>query len=393
MRTVSFQNVGLIDPRSIKTFGVNEKETDDPIGFFGTGLKYAIAILLRNGHAITIYSGLDAYTFGISSTVIRGTKEHQIITMNGEELGFTTDLGKTWEMWKAFRELHCNSMDEDGVTREGKMDPVAGKTTIHVEGLEFHQCLARIDEIVLPDRDVPVDVSSTLAAYEGTNNKVYYRRINVGEMERRSIFTYNIVSPIELTEDRTAKYSFEYLSRIRQHILYSDNLDFLRRVLTAPEHSLEHELNYSGRSPGKAFLEVIGALRNDRSVVLNKTALALYFRHAPEAAANIITLDTFEQTQMDTALNFCRSLGYNIEEYPIVMMDSLGPGIDAQVKDGKIIISKTCFTKGTKYLASTLIEEFVHLRHGHGDCTRELQTYLFDTIVTMGERHILKRPL
>jgi hypothetical protein len=47
---VVFENPGEIDAAAIRTFGVSVKEGENPIGFFGTGLKYAIAILLRTGH-------------------------------------------------------------------------------------------------------------------------------------------------------------------------------------------------------------------------------------------------------------------------------------------------------------------------------------------------------
>ena len=56
-RTIIFENPGEIDPVAIITFGINVKESDHPIGFFGTGLKYALAILLREGQPITIQSG------------------------------------------------------------------------------------------------------------------------------------------------------------------------------------------------------------------------------------------------------------------------------------------------------------------------------------------------
>ena len=46
---IVFENPGEIDIRSISTFGVSVKEGDNPIGFFGTGLKYAIVVLLRTG--------------------------------------------------------------------------------------------------------------------------------------------------------------------------------------------------------------------------------------------------------------------------------------------------------------------------------------------------------
>ncbi len=57
MSFVIFRNKGVIDPSSITTFGVSSKENPGAIGFFGTGLKYAIAILLREGCDITIHAG------------------------------------------------------------------------------------------------------------------------------------------------------------------------------------------------------------------------------------------------------------------------------------------------------------------------------------------------
>lgn len=58
-----------------------------------------------------------------------------------------------------------------------------------------------------------------------------------------------------------------------------------------------------------------------------------------------------------------------------------------------IIISKRCFTLGTKYLFSTIIEEYFHLATGYNDLTRELQTYLFDTISSLVENHIVGEPI
>jgi hypothetical protein len=40
-----FCTPGLIDLEAVFTFGVHAKETENPIGYFGTGLKYAIVTL------------------------------------------------------------------------------------------------------------------------------------------------------------------------------------------------------------------------------------------------------------------------------------------------------------------------------------------------------------
>ena len=54
--------------------------------------------------------------------------------------------------------------------------------------------------------------------------------------------------------------------------------------------------------------------------------------------------------------------------------------------DDTIWLSERAFEiGGSKQLAATLIEEFLHLRHGWQDCTRELQNYLLEKLVSLGE--------
>ncbi|CAM6031606.1 unnamed protein product [Sphagnum compactum] len=74
--SIIFTNPGEIDVRAIVTFGVSAKETDNPIGYFGTGLKYAIAVLLRNSQEITIYSGTECYVFNTKTITVRGKEWH-----------------------------------------------------------------------------------------------------------------------------------------------------------------------------------------------------------------------------------------------------------------------------------------------------------------------------
>jgi hypothetical protein len=137
---IIFENKGELDIRAIKTFGVNSKDDkESAIGYFGTGLKYAIAILLRNGHDISIYTGGVKYDFGVNRSKIRHD-EFDIVTMNGEELGFTTELGKNWEMWQAFRELNSNTLDEKGTAYKGiGCVPQNDRTYVTVTGLDFEK--------------------------------------------------------------------------------------------------------------------------------------------------------------------------------------------------------------------------------------------------------------
>ena len=121
-RQIWFANAEPIDLRAVTTMGVHVKPTNDsPIGYFGTGLKYAIATLLRNGHQIDIWANGQRNYFSTHDEEIRGTT-FKLIYLNGERLGFTTNLGKNWELWQAYRELESNVRDENGQSGE-KEDP------------------------------------------------------------------------------------------------------------------------------------------------------------------------------------------------------------------------------------------------------------------------------
>ena len=85
------------------------------------------------------------------------------------------------------------------------------------------------------------------------------------------------------------------------------------------------------------------------------------------------------------AIKFCKSIGFEVEEYPIVLTDTLGAGIYACAEGGRIYIARQCFQHGTKWVAAALIEEFIHLRYGHDDDTREMQTFLLTKLVSLGE--------
>lgn len=59
---IIFENSGEIDPQLISLIGVNVKESESAIGYFGTGLKYAIACLARWGEVIIhISNNLEIY--------------------------------------------------------------------------------------------------------------------------------------------------------------------------------------------------------------------------------------------------------------------------------------------------------------------------------------------
>lgn len=383
MKTVYFSNDGLIDLTAVSTFGINAKETEDPFGFFGTGLKYAIAILLRNNQEITIWRGKDKHTLTLATKEIRN-KTFNIVCLDGQEIGFTTELGKTWKMWQAFRELYCNTMDENGTVGSNEIKPQNGKTVITVTGDDFYQAYLKRSEIILETK--PEICLRGVDIHRSPSRHLYYRTIRVAELDAEARFTYNFTSPIELTEDRTIKYASQADRIIRESVLQGDNEAFIREFACAPDQSFEGKMDLDWSTvPNALFIRVINDM--DFKDITNHTLLNVYKKHAnTNKAPQPASKTDIEIKQLEKAIGFCKSIGYPVDKYRINVTDDLRENTLGIAYCGEIYIARRTFMQGTKQVAATLLEEYLHLAKGYQDETYLFQTYLFDVIVSLGER-------
>lgn len=390
---IVFQNSGEIDIRSISTFGVSVKEGDNPIGFFGTGLKYAIAVLLRTGHKVTIHSGRMVVRFGVQQDAVRG-QAFDFVTMAVDDgaaapIGFTTELGKQWELWMAYREIACNCKDEGGSGRFTKTAPTPepGTTQIIVEGQDFEAVFSDSHLYILADQ--PYATVGTVEIRNRRSHYVFYRGVRVMELPRPALYTYNLNSKLELTEDRTVKSHWTVFYRLAQAILESTDQRFIRACVTAPDETLEGNLDLHGYSfvPSQQFLDTVGEVLREKMFKVSPSAMRVWKDATKqEIQFRELTLSKVQQKSMDRAVAFCEHMGFEVTAYPIRAVESLGEGILGLAQEGTIYVAERAFEMGgAKQLASTLIEEYLHLRHGWADCTRELQNYLFEKVVSLGE--------
>ena len=96
--------------------------------------------------------------------------------------------------------------------------------------------------------------------------------------------------------------------------------------------------------------------------------------------------------RLQTAIKFCKTLGFHVDGYPIVVTEFLGDGVLGRAVAGTIYLSKRVFEQGTKMVAGTVLEEYLHLKFGVKDCTRQMQNMLVDAIISVGER-VTRKPL
>lgn len=378
-KSVFFANAGLIDLDVIRVMGVNVKVKDDPIGHFGTGLKFAIAILLRTGHKMRLVRGGSVYEFTARNVDIRG-REFKRVFMNDEALAFTTELGCEWEVWQAYRELHSNTFDESGTISDKALK---GDTVIIVEGNAMHREYNNRDQIFVNERK-PIASIEGLEVYEGSTPYIYYRGVRVGAITEKFHFTYNINREMGLTEDRTLRSQFDMeweLSRLIPKLThkgvvvellggngcFDQNLDFTRCA-----------------SPSKEFCEAAAARYSDQS--LAPAARKLVERDMQNRG------DFKDATLSDTswqkflgAFTHLRALDCTLSPEDVRIVETLGPDVMAiyhREKD-QIFLTKSTLDWGLETVVATLYEEWLHKEYHYQDKTRSLQNFLFQRLVAM----------
>lgn len=388
---VIFENVGILPIECISTFGVSIKSGKMPFGYFGTGLKYAIAILLRNKQEITIHSADEKYKFAIETRIINN-KSFNFVKMNDQLLGFTTDVGKDWKMWQAYRELYCNCMDEGGRVHSTLREPrlTTNKTYIICEGQEIEHVHVENDNIILQSKPLYTNTFRGLEIHSRKAKALYYRTIKAYELQSvQSLFTYNFTGQMALTEDRTIKHLSEAEETIVKSVLESSDPSFIKAVACAPEGTLEHKLSFTNTYvlPGQTFLQTIKKEILCVNSNINLSVLAVY-KAACKKFDDPITANLTEEEKLEltNAIKFCEDAEFNVTKYPIIVAEGMVNDILGLAQNNKIFISIEALSKGQSLIASILIEEFIHLSEHLSDETRAMQTYLLGIIVKMCQK-------
>jgi hypothetical protein len=374
---IAFSNPGEIDPRVWSTFGVSAKETDSSIGQFGTGLKYAIAVLMREERSLAIVSCGKEYIFGVEQTDIRG-KEFLQITCNGEPLPFTTHLGRNWELWQAYRELYSNCLDEGGDIGGG------GETIIYAEIGDISK-----QSVFLSSERTPVATSDYCDVYYGESEWLYYRGIRTEFLPKKSLYTYDIKKAC-LTEDRTFKYTYESEKAITSTVasFLCENENFLWDFLFSTKNFFEEDIDFCWSSSplGDTLISLAERHLKD-DCYMQKSLRRLVMKQLGGLAYTKVEFDERQRKIVEKAADFCEKIGYPLR-HPVHLAKDLGARTlaIADRKQGCIYLSDMLLDKGVKQVASTLVEEILHLDKGLDDLTYPMQTYLFDQIVTLGEK-------
>lgn len=307
IRQVVFDTPGLLDLNAITTFGINSKpNSENPIGFFGTGLKYAIAVLVRSGCEPVLWIDNTRYVFYVKEEQFRNKTFSFVYMRKGNvskwftaehKLPFTTELGKNWDLWQAFRELHSNTLDESGSTscdvrpHSGTGQPPRGNTRILVADDAFAEVYDNRDDIFLPEALTAYTyLDGDVQYFKGPSDYIYYRGLRVYDLPKSSVVTYNILSPVTLTEDRTLKNPGHADSKIMELLTHSKDREFISDILAAGVDTYEGSLNFNNvwQTPSEEFREIVTTFHkaqkaHNYNVAINPTAHTFVEPYMPKA--------------------------------------------------------------------------------------------------------------
>jgi len=249
---VTNKQISILD---VLTMGDSEKAEDaTKIGQYASGLKYAIALLLRNNIQIKIKSG-DYHTdkhheFTFSTKKLEDKevgKQKEVIIIhdydhNTEEetthvTSFSVKLGLDWQLGYAFRELASNMIDEGGYWADQE-EEVRGETYTVIQLLwkdnpEWDTIIENRNDWVLTPKALIQEISSDIQICNNPDGhvKLYKQGILIYEdKEKPSKYIYNTTFG-DINEMRVLKDVYKHMSRIFETIMTLKNVQMLQHFV------------------------------------------------------------------------------------------------------------------------------------------------------------------
>lgn len=422
MNYLLIENKGEIDVNALILMGGSTKRGDETkIGHFGSGNKYAIALLLKHGIDFIIFSGNQEIVFETEKVTFRD-KSFDKIKINGRDTSLTTDMGPQWDIWQAVREFVSNAIDEGDyniVDRTSNIDRREGYTRVYlphtpaikevVDHWESYFSFDRTDELL------SVDGCKVYPHFNGNEGLLLYRRgIRCFKEPLKSLFQYDIKDFV-INESRVIENSYSAKTQVVQFLSKNVSVDIARRFLLDGYKSEFWEANapwyiYT-TSMHPNWLTAIG------NHILIVDDVAGWYQHEQAAFPHFLVRKEFARTirkyfpqvkiyglresaeaglfrgiattskityMLGKAQEFFKETGYEIG-YPIVVgqfdTDTQLGGIGS----GEIQLSEKVFDMGVKELVMTIIEENEHLKTNYLDCSREFQHHWIKLYVTEKE--------
>lgn len=424
MKYLMIANQGEVDPRAFTLLGASVKEGDDAIGMFGSGTKYSLATLVRNGLPPIIFAGEERIEISAKTTNFRG-QSFEVITINGQETSITTETGKKWVPTHCVREFWSNAQDEGGaewaITDEVFGEPGTTRIFIPINDA-INDMIEHWDMYYLSPNASPIhsDINKNhvLAPSDTNNTPVIYRRgiwcvEDWGQYE--PLFSYNL-HDVSLPETRLVnathtRYNISYLLQ---------ELEDEEAILSILKEAENHNcfewacLTSSFGAVNNAYKKVFDAnwkyVATRRDLDFFPSSMRPHILVCDNAAMRVLrTLgcpDVFDfrnsdqlYTEMSWPIGYADRVQAAVRRmekhgfafpYKLKFVRFPGEDSDNQTIAMADMRTKTCLLTQKAFedpndltLMKALVEEWTHLAHGVNDGSRGQQHVYLETIVRL----------
>lgn len=412
----AIQNKGEIDINAFRLIGASTKRGDtSKIGHFGSGLKYAIAVLLRNNIEFKIFSGKKEIKVTTTSQMLGGQK-FNVLKFNNRLTSLTTDMGIDWKLWFAIREIYCNAIDEGGLATGlvNEIVPEEGKTTFFVAlNAQLNEVFLNWAEFFSEKREDIVYLDNRGDKFfKGNENKLIVYRKGIQVLERKDtkcLFHYDFYN-IDINESRViaSDFELEYTTTSTLKIVATEEM--INQIFENRD-SYEAKLNwgYSGFFSQK-WLKAIG----NRTVILEDNAG--YFLEEMQQVAYIILPNKLALALKEEFKEKIKIMGISdkygekkvrapegkeiiliqecmaflvgeieVLKYPVQICEFSEDYQMGEAYEGEILLSPKVFDQGKRFIVSTILEEYWHLESHASDKTRAFQDFLINRFIDQVE--------
>lgn len=294
MKSIYFVTPTLLSYIDLMSMGGSDKADNDKlVGLYNSGLKFSMALALRNNIDLSVrvvdseYSeSFDRkrdtlYTIGsYKETCEQTDKEKELIEITktvtkesffsvhcedlggGEfpeefiQTGFSTKLGIDWKLWMLLREIYSNMIDEEGSYYENILPDITYGTVVELtfeEDSEFAEIWDN-RHLYINEREPLHTISDSVEALENEEEylRLYKQNILVYKDKNvKSKFAYNIKFG-EIDEKRILSDLYSVASSITYAIKSSTNEEYLREIITSEAFLLKGEFIFDNSVYGTA---------------------------------------------------------------------------------------------------------------------------------------------